>query len=133
MEKEEWREILGYEGLYEISSHGRVRSMDRPAGIGSGQYARKGKLKILYWDKKYGYLKIAAHLADWFLLGSYAFRRFTRSGKYPICSWLVAHAFSKAGKDFRVDPGAAQPDDIWDFIQRNPDKYEEIHPLQPLG
>jgi len=84
-------------------------------------------------DKKYGYLKIAAHLADWFLLGSYVFRRITRNGKYPICSWLVAHAFSKAGKDFRVDPGAAQPDDIWDFIQRNPDKYEEIHPLQPLG
>jgi hypothetical protein len=83
-------------------------------------------------DKKYGYLKIAAHLADWFLLGTYAFRRFTRSGRYPICSWLVAHAFAKAGKDFKVAPGAAQPDDIWDFIQKNQDIYEEVHPLQPL-
>jgi hypothetical protein len=41
----------------------------------------------------------------------------------------VAHAYSKAGKDFGVDPGAAQPDDIWDFIQDNPEKYELIHPL----
>lgn len=28
-EKEEWRPVLGYEGLYEVSSLGRVRSLDR--------------------------------------------------------------------------------------------------------
>lgn len=27
--KEEWRPIKGYEGFYEVSSHGRVRSLDR--------------------------------------------------------------------------------------------------------
>jgi len=27
--KEEWREIKGYEGIYEISNLGRVRSVDR--------------------------------------------------------------------------------------------------------
>ena len=26
---EEWRPVVGYEGLYEVSSHGRVRSLDR--------------------------------------------------------------------------------------------------------
>lgn len=26
---EEWRPIVGYEGLYEVSSHGRVRALDR--------------------------------------------------------------------------------------------------------
>ena len=83
--------------------------------------------------KKYGYLKIVAHFMDWLLLGAYLFRRIVPDGKYPICSWLVAHSFSKAGKHFGVDPGAATPDDIWDFIEHNPDKYEEIHPLKPLA
>jgi hypothetical protein len=82
--------------------------------------------------KKYGFLKILAHLLDWFLLGAYVFRRITRNGNYPICSWLVAHAYSKAGKTFNVKPGAAQPDDIWDFIIDNQDKYEEMHPVKPL-
>lgn len=29
MPNEEWRDIAGYEGMYEVSSHGRVRSLDR--------------------------------------------------------------------------------------------------------
>ena len=83
-------------------------------------------------NKRYGYFKILAHLLDWFLLGAYVFRRFFKNNKYPICSWLVAHAYSKAGKHFGVDPGAAQPDDIWDFIHDNQDKYVVIHPLRSI-
>mgnify|MGYP001057909954 CR=1 FL=1 len=79
--------------------------------------------------KKYGYFKIAGHFLDWLFLGIYFFRRIFNNGKYPICSWLVAHAFSVAGKDFGVPAGAAQPDDIWDFVIKNTEKYEEIHPL----
>ena len=82
--------------------------------------------------KKYGYFKILAHLLDWFLLGAYFFRRLTKNGNYPICSWLVAHAFSKVDKHFGVKPSAAQPDDIWDFIQKNPNLYEKIFPLKPI-
>jgi hypothetical protein len=82
--------------------------------------------------KKYGYLKIIAHLLDWIFLGVYFFRRFTNNGNYPICSWLVAHAYSKAGKYFGCDPGAAEPDDIWDFVNRNTDKYKEIYPLESI-
>ncbi len=85
-----------------------------------------------YVGRKYGYLKIVAHLLDWLLLGAYFFRQIARMDKYPICSWLVAHSFSKGGKHFGVQPGAANPDDIWDFIQEHPDIYEEIHPLRPL-
>jgi hypothetical protein len=65
-------------------------------------------------------------------MGAYIFRRLTQNGDYPICSWLVAHAFAKAGKTFGVQPGAANPDDIWDFIVDNPEKYGEIHPLVQL-
>ncbi len=52
---------------------------------------------------------------------------------YPICSWLVAHAFACAGKDFGCEAGAATPDDIWDFVTTNADKYVRIHPLVPIG
>lgn len=82
--------------------------------------------------RKYGYLKIAAHLLDWLCFGIYFFRRLTNDEKYPICSWLVACAFAKAGKYFDVEPGAAEPDDIWDFVTRHTDKYSEIHPLETL-
>ena len=82
--------------------------------------------------RKYGYWKIVTHLLDWFLLGAYVFRRLTNNGKYPICSWLVAHAYAKAKKYFGCDPGAAEPDDIWDFVNKHNDKYHEIYPLSSI-
>lgn len=85
-----------------------------------------------YVGERYGYLKIAAHLADWLLFGAYVFRRLAQMDNYPICSWLVAHAYLKAGKDFGVPAGAAEPDDIWDFVTKHPDKYAQIWPLSPL-
>lgn len=85
-----------------------------------------------YVGRTYGYLKILAHLLDWLLLGAYLFRRLARMDDYPICSWLVAHSFAKAGKNFGLPPGAASPDDIWDFVNKNPDKYIVIYPLAPM-
>lgn len=83
--------------------------------------------------KKYGFLMIVAHLKDWFFLGIYFFRRWISCNKYPICSWVVADAFAEAGKDFGVEIGMATPDDIWDFVVKNTDKYKEIHPLKLLN
>jgi len=84
-------------------------------------------------DKKYGYIMIVAHLLDWLLLGAYFFRRLVPSERYPICSWLVAHSFKKAGKFFDVEPGMASPDDIWDFVEeRRPRIYKKIRALKPL-
>lgn len=40
---EEWREIPSYEGLYEVSSLGRIRSMDKVIDLyNGGSYTRKG-------------------------------------------------------------------------------------------
>ena len=85
-----------------------------------------------YVGRKYGYLKLLTHAADWLLQGAYVFRRLTGSDKYPICSWLVAQAFAFVGKDFGVKPGAATPDDIWDFCMSHPDKYQILVPLGNL-
>lgn len=85
-----------------------------------------------YVGKKYSYFKILLHLLDWMLQGAYVFRRLGKMDDYPICSWLVAHAFAKAGEKFGVEPDAANPDDIWDFINAHPEKYRMLWPLSPL-
>lgn len=85
-----------------------------------------------YVGRKYGYFKIVLHFLDWLLLGAYVFRRLGRMDGYPICSWLVAHAYKAAGKHFGVAPGASTPDDIWDFATRRTDIYQQIRPLKPL-
>ena len=83
--------------------------------------------------KEYGRLMIAAHCLDRLFLGIYFFRGLVSGDKYPICSWVVADAFAEADKDFGVEVGMATPDDIWDFVVNNPDKYKEIHPLKLLS
>ena len=40
---ESWKPVVGYEGLYEVSSAGRVRSLDAIVPRGSGTYTRKGR------------------------------------------------------------------------------------------
>ena len=85
-----------------------------------------------YVGRKYGYMKILAHWADWLLQGAYVFRRLTSEDRYPICSWVVAHAFAAAGRHFGVEPGAATPDDVWDFVTEHPDVYGEVLPLDRL-
>jgi hypothetical protein len=86
-----------------------------------------------YVGKRYGCLKIAAHLLDWLCLGAYLFRRMVPDGDYPICSWVVADAYASVGKHFGVLPGAATPDDIWDFVaERKPSYFVQVRPLVPL-
>lgn len=52
---EEWKDIEGYEGLYEISNLGRVRSLDRIVVYSNGRkYFYKGEILKLKVDK-YGY------------------------------------------------------------------------------
>ena len=56
---EEWRPIEGYEGLYEVSNTGRVRSLDMYV---KGKSYRLHKGKVLSPGKnKNGYLKVNLH------------------------------------------------------------------------
>ena len=41
---EVWRPVVGWEGLYEVSSHGRVRSLDRYVRCKIGMRCMKGKI-----------------------------------------------------------------------------------------
>lgn len=51
-----WSQIPGYEGYYEVSTLGRVRSMDREIDLGRSIQNRKGKPLKLTPDKD-GYLR----------------------------------------------------------------------------
>ena len=104
----------------------------RPTNLTSEQLQTIVDKSNSYVGRQYGWFKIVMHLIDWVFQGAYVARRLTNSDNYPICSWLVAQAYAEVGADFGVEPGAASPDDIWDFVTQNTDKYEMVHPLLPL-
>ena len=53
---EQWRPVNGYEGIYEVSSHGRVRSVDRTVTCSGGQVRHlKGKVLRTPLGKRGGY------------------------------------------------------------------------------
>lgn len=58
MDGEEWRDIAGYEGIYQASSLGRIRSLDRLVGCGGGFKLHRGRVRRLGDNKGTGYLGI---------------------------------------------------------------------------
>ena len=61
---ERWLPVVGYEGRYEISNHGRVRSLDRriPNTRGSGTRLIKGTLVIPHgcgWKRRYLFVRLS--------------------------------------------------------------------------
>lgn len=61
---ESWRPIVGYEGWYEVSDQGRVRSADRVLAFTDGRVrAYKGKVLAQYPDE-FGYLKVTLKKQD---------------------------------------------------------------------
>lgn len=52
---ERWKPVKGYEGIYEASSHGRIRSVDRVVTYSDGRVRRcRGKVLRTHLDR-YGY------------------------------------------------------------------------------
>lgn len=58
--KEEWREVVGYEGLYQVSNYGNVKSYDRYVNCNGGKRLSKGRIlkKVLNSD---GYHVVCLH------------------------------------------------------------------------
>jgi hypothetical protein len=89
-----------------------------------------------YQDQLYGGLKLALHAGDWFLSrllfrsDVYLFRRAALIDWAPICSYLVAKCYQKVGRNFGCEPGAAQPDDIWDYVHAHPERWGPVLSLR---
>lgn len=61
MKKEIWKDIKGYEGYYEVSSYGRVRSLDRIVTYSDGEkHSLKGKILKMHYCGS-GYLNFSLH------------------------------------------------------------------------
>ena len=92
MNKEIWKPIIGYEGTYEVSSLGRVKSVGRTVqgGNQSGPCLMKKTEKIM---------------AQYTTRGGYKVVRFKKAGKYKefYVHRLVAIAFIDTAADHKVE------------------------------
>ena len=61
MKNEEWRDVVGYEGLYQVSDQGRVKSLERTFidKIGRERYVKECILKPVI--DRYGYLLVSLY------------------------------------------------------------------------
>lgn len=60
MQEEEFRDVIGYEGLYQISNLGNVKSLARLVYNDKGQYLIKERFKKLFISKS-GYYIVSLH------------------------------------------------------------------------
>lgn len=85
-----------------------------------------------YVGRRYGFVKIVAHVLDALFGRVYFFRRLCRMKCYPICSWVVAFAYAEVGVIFKgVAKEGCQPDDIWDHCLMSRD-WCTVLPIQRL-
>ena len=56
MKNEEWRDVVGYEGLYQVSDQGRVKSLERKVPKWDGERTVKERI-LKPAPTKYGYLQ----------------------------------------------------------------------------
>ena len=57
--QEVWKDIPGYEGLYQASTLGQIRSLDRPVWHGTFMYTRKGTIRKPSITKDYNSLNLS--------------------------------------------------------------------------
>lgn len=53
-----WKAVKGYEGLYEVSNLGNVRSLDRPFKNKQGIAISKGRILTPFYEEKKGYYQV---------------------------------------------------------------------------
>ena len=56
--EEKWKDIINYEGYYQISNFGNIRSLDRKIRFNKGYSIKKGKMLKPILNKK-GYYKVS--------------------------------------------------------------------------
>jgi len=79
--KEIWKDVVGYEGIYQISNYGSVKSIDRQCELSDGRILNlKGKLLKPSFDRK-GYIRFRLSKND--KLKSFRAHRLTAKAFIP--------------------------------------------------
>lgn len=63
-EIEEWRDVPGYEGKYQVSNFGNVKTLNRTVIGNNCSYMRKGKILNKYYGGRTGYYKVKLYNGD---------------------------------------------------------------------
>lgn len=80
-----------------------------------------------YVGDRYGWWKLLGHLADRAIFrGNKVISRLFWIDRRPICSYLAAHVFAAVDIHFGMDPDAADPDEMQDFCEANPQAWAEV-------
>ena len=58
---EEWKDIEGFEGLYQVSNTGKVKSLDRYVSMHGGLYHKKERILKFGGTKKNGHATVVLH------------------------------------------------------------------------
>ena len=101
----------------------------KPLNITQDQRLEISKYVINQVNKPYGTAKVLAHGADgvaaWICRKKdvFFFRKIFRSDRFPMCSFLGAHAYRQAGLDFGQKDDYLNPDEIWDYALDHPKRY----------
>ena len=53
-----WQDIEGYEGYYQVSTYGRIKSVERVIYSNGGHYTKKESIKIPSFNKNYYQIKL---------------------------------------------------------------------------
>ena len=85
--REIWRDIKGYEGLYQVSDYGRIKTLERKIQHGNYSYTRRERIMSQSIDKD-GYMRIGL----------------TKNKKHITCQVhrIVAETFLENNKGFTV-------------------------------
>jgi hypothetical protein len=126
------------EALWKVRNHALSRyvgrgqvAVFRPTNLTEQQKAAIAEYLAPLVGAKYGWYKLGFH-AYARITGKKKVLKYMFLDKRPICSYLIAKAFSEAGLHFGVEPQAATPDDMMDFCIMNPDKYQIIHGMTEI-
>lgn len=114
--KEKWKNIPGYEGRYQISNKGRVKTLN---------YKRTGKVKILKHDKTWnGYHTVVLRVGG---AGSKQI--------HPLISRLVANAFipNPDGKGFVNHKDGNRDNNSVENLEWVSKEENELHKIYVLG
>lgn len=90
----------------------------RPLNLTEGDRAIVCREAVTYVGQPYGFSKLALH--------ALGLSRFAVLDGYPICSWVVASSYTRAGFTFGIDPSRADPDHIHDYCRSHAEKYRRI-------
>jgi hypothetical protein len=104
----------------------------RPLNVTDGQIVTIRNEVLDHVGQRYGWWKLLLQFGK-NKLGQEWMGKVMFIDDRPICSFLIALAFEKAGLTFGIEGRSADPDEMMDYCLENPGNYQPIiYPMQEI-